>query len=56
MKNTSRGQSEKAVGYPILQENFTEALSINSHENWEFKIDLQDLIMSGSRDFNNQLD
>ena len=31
-KNTSRGTSVKAVGWPILQENFTQALTINSHE------------------------
>ena len=50
-KNTSRGSSEKQIGRPILQENFTEVLTINPHENWEMKVDLQDLIMSGSKDF-----
>ena len=54
-KNTSRGTSAKQIGWPILQENFTEVLSINSHENWEMKVDLQDMIMSGSRDFYNQV-
>jgi len=39
-KNMSRGTSAKRIGWPILQENFTEVLSVNSHENWEFKIDL----------------
>jgi len=52
-KNMSRGTSTKSIGWPILQENFTEALSVNSHENWEYKIDLQDMIMSGSPDFFN---
>jgi hypothetical protein len=52
-KNTSRGTSAKQIGWPILQENFTEVLSINSHENWEMKVDLQDMIMSGSHDFYN---
>ena len=50
-KNMSRGTSLKQIGRPILQENFTEVLSINSHQNWEFKIDLQDMIMSGSPNF-----
>lgn len=52
-RNTSRGTSTKRIGWPILQENFTEVLSINSHENWEMKVDLQDMIMSGSSDFYN---
>ena len=39
-KNMSRGTSAKRVGWPILQENFTDVLSVNSHENWEYKIDL----------------
>ena len=39
-KNMSRGTSTKRIGWPILQENFTEVLTVNSHENWEFKIDL----------------
>tara|TARA_B110000285_G_C15000173_1_gene551031 strand:- start:425 stop:793 length:369 start_codon:yes stop_codon:yes gene_type:complete len=55
-KNMSRGTSVKRIGRPILQENFTEVLSINSHENWEFKIDLQDMIMSGSPNFFSQTD
>lgn len=39
-RNTSRGTSTKRIGWPVLQENFTEVLSINSHEHWEIKIDL----------------
>lgn len=39
-KNTSRGTSTKRIGWPVLQENFTEVLSINSHEHWEIKVDL----------------
>ena len=55
-KNMSRGTSIKRIGWPILQENFTEIMKVNSHENWEFKIDLQDMIMSGSPNFFNQVD
>ena len=55
-KNTSRGSSEKQVGWPIRQENFTEVLKINPHENWEMKVDLQDLLMSVSADFPNLVD
>ena len=35
-RNTTQSSPEERVGWPILQENFTEVLTLNSHKNWEF--------------------
>jgi hypothetical protein len=47
-RNTSQSSPVERVGWPILQENFTEVLKLNSHKNWEFGLSLEDLILSGT--------
>tara|TARA_B110000285_G_scaffold207654_1_gene247195 strand:+ start:317 stop:532 length:216 start_codon:yes stop_codon:yes gene_type:complete len=47
-RNTSQSSPVGRVGWPILQENFTEVLKLNSHQNWEFGLSLEDLILSGT--------
>lgn len=47
-RNTTQSSPEERVGWPILQENFTEVLTLNSHKNWEFRLSLEDLILSGT--------
>ena len=47
-RNTTQSSPEERVGWPVLQENFTEVLTLNSHQNWEFRLSLEDLILSGT--------
>jgi hypothetical protein len=49
-RNTTKSATLERVGWPILQENFTDILKLNKHNNWEFQLNLEDMIISGTPD------
>ena len=49
-RNTTKSSTLERVGWPITQENFTEILKLNKHNNWEFQLNLEDMILSGTPD------